>query len=515
MCANPQGLLAGAVALLAASAALPAAGATIDAVRIAIVHVQVDGVDQGWQFEVEVAGSGLDAGLAPSLTIPGPVSLPFSAVSATSLRFVQGEFASMEAVLQSFTTGSYRVSADDAEVAVVLATPTPPVSGVDSATLEVVFPEADESTTEIPNRSPTFVVEYECSNCDFMEAALSSGGALEAEPLKATAPDPFPCSYPLATFGLGPLASSERTIAVTAGTESVQDVVGVAYTQQTARRDAVNFTVADGGALPAVEDLTLAYQRSYEAGELSFLNWNFSAALAGGEIATATVFPPCGSGLELFDEGLGELEGLEGGYSSLQSLQQDFPPTNDATQYVLVIDDGLLTASVDFDPQLNYGGPPDGNVIIAAPEFGETVDGSRISFQLDNACTNCTSTLLEVLDLDPEPPFLEGSKVDVAYFDDTLPLPATIFASYPSDFGDNESGPNYRNLPEGDYKADVDVAVAGVELDLDLIPSGTFDLETGFFMTDVIEFTAPEPGGALLQLAAISVVSAWSRRRRG
>lgn len=188
--------------------------------------------------------------------------------------------------------------------------------------------------------------------------------------------------------------------------------------------------------------------------------------------------------------------------SALQATHADvlgiFPSTDGESKYVLMVDGGRASATLDFVPI-----QPDGVLT-----FTNLVDGATISstptFETNNACTDCTLAVVWLEDV-----ATDGETIDTEA-DVFQPSSGPLTFISPDDF-DGHSGA----LPYGDYIAGVEVLQEVVQ-DSELVATNA-EASFNYYALDasigVIQVTVPEPGMFSMQVVSLMGLALLARRR--
>jgi MYXO-CTERM domain-containing protein len=188
------------VLLLAAAAPLGARAQSVIDLELLVFEGKLDGMSQGWTFELELEGTGLGA---VTLTPPGQSAIPIVDGDATDREFQSATFASFAALQLSFPAGSYAIDVNAGAITLMLDfNPVAPDGGG-----FFTFPTHGSSTLDT---TPTFSVDNSaCTNCNVQALHVEDTGFTSVD-LDYFEFAPFSSSIPLASFepnegGAGPI----------------------------------------------------------------------------------------------------------------------------------------------------------------------------------------------------------------------------------------------------------------------------------------------------------------------
>jgi len=229
--------------------------------------------------------------------------------------------------------------------------------------------------------------------------------------------------------------------------------------------------------------------------------WRIDGEVEGSGVTSAVLTPPGRAAFELPCEsgpGVVLCERVEPappapGFASLAALLAEYP----AGSWSLSVNDGVLTATLPFDPQ-----QPDGVVTVTNPADGALNVPSTPGVAYDNACTDCgfllfmiedAATLGLVTEIEGmvigQPPLPSG-QLDFADFFDAAPTP----------------------LANGTYRLIAGAALGALEV-LSFDQGGGFQYGSGANLETATFFSVPEPGGGAF--AATVALLGLARRSRG
>ena len=496
------GLVLAALSFALAPSSARSGGLIVDEVQLLIFDSDANGVPVGWSFVVEVSGRGISSA---SFTPPGGSSVLLEGDSTG--RSQSWDFESLAALQAMFPpstpTEKYVLSVNGTEtVSLDFAPPSP------DGRARVTNPVPDTATTDT---MPIFSIDNTCSNCfvQFVGVTDSIYYAYAIQLESFVMGPPFPSTLAVSDFenrGSGgvvselPLGDYEACSIAAAGvvtTEMFESGLEFDYTAASLAEDCILFAVVPP---PAVDEVELGIREAeFTPGER---RWFMEVFVSGTGLVDGSLVLPTAAEVALGTEDFG-LSYQSDPFVSVEALQAVFPPSDGKSRYQLVLNSGVAAVSLDYVPTI-----PDSAMTITQPVDGASGVDPMPTFQVAQACTNCSDQIAELFDE-------SSSGVEILFeLAQEPPFPSTLpFA----DFGENLGtlGP-LSELPERGYVLLAETANEQMS-QLSFTPPDDFVYYAGAYREDRVQFTVPEPGeaGSFFALGTLALVLRRRARRGG